>query len=209
MPKEIHQQYNLRIYINRVLKQVHPDTSITQEALNEVNYMIHYLIEKLSLASNTFVQHSNKSTLSAAAVQSALSLCLPPGLSEYTISEGTQAVTHYNGSKTVTNQKSSKEKMSKSVRAHLTFSVSRIEHLMRLYVQNCNRLSETAPVYLAAAMEYICAEILELSGLIARDHLKVRITTRHILLAIKNDKELSYLFKDVILSGGVLPQSIN
>jgi len=63
-----------------------------------------------------------------------------------------------------------------------------------------------APVYLAAVLEYLCAEILELAGNAARDNKKSRIIPRHITLAVKNDEELNKLLGGVtIAAGGVLP----
>ncbi|XP_039505405.1 histone H2A-like isoform X1 [Pimephales promelas] len=93
----------------------------------------------------------------------------------------------------------------RSSRAGLQFPVGRVHRLLRKgnYAQ---RVGAGAPVYLAAVLEYLTAEILELAGNAARDNKKTRIIPRHLQLAVRNDEELNKLMGGVtIAQGGVLP----
>ena len=94
---------------------------------------------------------------------------------------------------------------SRSSRAGLQFPVGRIHRLLRKG-NYAARVGAGAPVYMAAVMEYLAAEILELAGNAARDNKKTRIIPRHLQLAIRNDEELNKLLAGVtIAQGGVLP----
>ena len=94
---------------------------------------------------------------------------------------------------------------SRSAKAGLQFPVGRVARYMR-QGRVAARIGAGAPVYMAAVLEYLCAEILELAGNAARDNKKSRIVPRHIQLAVRNDEELNKLMGGVtIAAGGVLP----
>ena len=89
--------------------------------------------------------------------------------------------------------------------AGLQASVLETAHAMHLRLSNPPSL--TAAVYLAAVMEYLAAEIIELSGNAARDLRSSWIQPRHLQLAVRGDEELDTIFRNVcILDGGVVPQ---
>jgi len=109
------------------------------------------------------------------------------------------------GAKDVSAGSGSKKQVSRSQKAGLQFPVGRLARYLKegKYAQ---RIGAGAPVYMAAVLEYLVAEVLELAGNAARDNKKARIIPRHIQLAIRNDEELSKLLGHVtVVQGGVLP----
>lgn len=99
-----------------------------------------------------------------------------------------------------------KKKVSASTRAGLILPVGRIGGLLHRG-HYAHRTSQKAPVAMAAVLEYLAFEILDLAA--AQNCMRKRITPRDILLGIRNDLELDELFtscKDsTIREGGVVP----
>ncbi|XP_026549589.1 histone H2A-beta, sperm-like isoform X2 [Notechis scutatus] len=93
----------------------------------------------------------------------------------------------------------------RSSRAGLQFPVGRVDRLLR-EGNYAERISVGAPVYLAAVLEYLTAEILEMAGNAARDNKKTRIIPRHLQLAVRNDHDMNKLLSRVTIpQGGVVP----
>ncbi|XP_044244569.2 histone H2A type 1-A, partial [Ursus arctos] len=95
---------------------------------------------------------------------------------------------------------------SSSSRASLQFPVGRIHRLLRKG-KYAERVGAGAPVYLAAVLEYLTVQILELAGNTSRDNKKTRVIPHHLQLAICKDEELNKLLGGVTIAqgGGVLP----
>lgn len=84
--------------------------------------------------------------------------------------------------------------VSKSSKAGLQFPVSRFANMMK---KDGIRVGMGAPIYLAAVTEYLCAELLELSGNTAKDYKRKRINLRDTALAFNGDEEFDRLFNNL------------
>lgn len=108
----------------------------------------------------------------------------------------------------MTKTASSAKRRTKSMAAGLTMPVARVGNKLRKLTQ-IGRLSENAAVFMTGVLEYMAAEVMELSGNVATGMKKTRITPRHVLLAIKDDSELSMFSKNVVIAGGgVIPKIV-
>lgn len=211
---------NYNIYIYKVLKQVHPDAGISSGALSTMNEIVKSTIMDITKVANSLALLYNRKTVTSREIQAAVGIVLPGQLAKYGVSKGTYAVTKYNDSvcgyirtnspsrgnvpvpQTVTKTKSSQ---SSNARAEITFSPSRVRKLMTTQV-SVGRIGVGAPIYLAAVIEYLMSDVIELSGNSSRDNKRVRIINRDIMLAVTNNEGLIQLYspKKHILGGGVI-----
>ncbi|KAK4470436.1 hypothetical protein MN116_005990 [Schistosoma mekongi] len=81
----------------------------------------------------------------------------------------------------------------------LQFLAGRVRRLLPKESQ-AERISTGAPVYLAAVLDYLEAEVLELAGTAARDNKMTRIILRYLQLAILKDEELNEFLGGVAIA---------
>nr|XP_043611632.1 histone H2B.3-like [Erigeron canadensis] len=84
-----------KIYIFKVLKQVHPDIGISSKAMGIMNSFINDIFEKLAQEASRLGRYNKKHTLSSREIQTAVRLVLPGELAKHAVSEGTKAVTKF------------------------------------------------------------------------------------------------------------------
>jgi histone H2A len=124
-----------------------------------------------------------------------------PGLKE----EKKKAVTQ----NSLPTQVNKSERQTMHSRAGLMFPVARVLKKMK-QGRYADRISSSSAVGVAAVLEYLTAEIIEMSGeyCLGKDKKSSNlIKPRHICLAVKNDEEMSAAIGDkvIIPMGGVIP----
>ena len=193
-------------YIYKVLKQVHPDNGINAKSMSIINSFVNDAFERIAVEAGKLVKYNKKGTLSSREIQTAVRLNLPGELAKHAVSEGTKAVTKYTSNAGKGGRGGSKKKAaSRSAKAGLQFPVGRVQRHLKLGKYS-SRIGAGASVYLAAVLEYLVAEVLELAGNATKDLRMKRIVPRHVTLAVRGDEELDTFLKGVtIAQGGVIP----
>ena len=98
---------------------------------------------------------------------------------------------------------------SNSLKAGLIFPVGRCTRMIK-QGRYARQVGIGGGVFLAAALEYLTMEILDLAGQCADEHKKKTIAPRHLQLAVRNDEELNKLMcSTMIANGGVRPGNIS
>ncbi len=188
---------DLKPYIKKVLHQVQPERGISSLALNTMNSMVYFCCDNLCHTTQLLMNNANKNMIGVQDIETAVKIYLPGEIARHAVSEGKKAVQKY---KTNINNK-----QSTSAKAKLEFSVSRIDKHIRSNIE-CKKMNQAAPVFLAAVLEYLAAETLELAGNSATDSNRVRIIPRDIMMVISNDEELNHIFKHVTIPyAGIQP----
>jgi histone H2B len=84
-----------KIYIFKVLKQVHPDIGISSKAMSIMNSFINDIFEKLAGEAAKLARYNKKPTITSREIQTSVRLVLPGELAKHAVSEGTKAVTKF------------------------------------------------------------------------------------------------------------------
>ncbi|KAJ3103084.1 histone H2B [Physocladia obscura] len=86
-------------YIYKVLKQVHPETGISNKAMSIMNSFVNDIFERIAGEASKLAAYNKRSTISSREIQTSVRLILPGELAKHAVSEGTKAVTKYQSAK--------------------------------------------------------------------------------------------------------------
>ncbi len=197
-------------YIQKVLKQIHPDGGMSLQSMDTVDSILRYFAKLFARDARVLALDNDTKTISSREICTAVQLLFTTELASNATSEGQKALDKYDLFETNrTNDKSENSmkapKTMKQTKAGLLCSVSLVESHLRFQGVN---VGQGAPVYLAAVLEYLAAEILEASGILASENKRTRIKVCDIYNAIESDSELHDLFERnnlVLLGGGTIP----
>merc|ERR1712179_741582 len=70
------------IYIYKVLKQVHPDTGVSSEAMSIMNSFVNDLFERIAAEASRLAHYNKRSTITSREIQTAVRLLLPGELAK-------------------------------------------------------------------------------------------------------------------------------
>lgn len=99
---------------------------------------------------------------------------------------------------------------SRTERAGINFPVGRVHRGLRHGYFGFG-LESDVPVFIGAVLEYLCTEVLVLSGQVARETGSRRIRPRHIIFAVRSDEGLNELLNKVTIPDKtqILSQRLN
>ena len=193
-------------HILKVLKQISEESSITSNAKKQINSLICILTKHISNKIMDLTILSKKKTISEKEVANALKIILSGELLKNSLNEGEKAVynfKNYNDSEDLETKTLYKQK-----KAGILFPPSLIEKFLRHFGYAKIMVTSSAPIYLAAVLEYITFEILDLSNTFCKEDKRVRINIRDLEYSVRTDSELDKLFIKLNISfigGGVIP----
>lgn len=184
-------------YIRKILLQVEPESGISGASKKQLNDFIIEFAKQFASAAFDLMANRHSRTVTARDIQTTVRILLKGSLAKHAITEGTKAVTKFVSFDEGQQKKKKKHNTTGAKKAGLIIPPIRIQKILRAQLQDSypdRRIAQNTSVYLAAVIEYLLAEILELSSHVAIDNEKKIITPEMIKKAINNDIELTRTF---------------
>ena len=208
------------VYVKRILAQVHPDLKITGPANSVFGGMINrwlsvilgqaILIAKKTTQSGSLVSQKKDKTeliqVSTFSIECAIETTLPGELQKHAIESARKSLKHYLKIEDKTTPQQDNPLIPQTAATDLILPIGRVHKMINERINNIGlKLRIKGAIYLCSVLEYLCAEVLELTGNAACDNQKVTIIPRFIAISVMNDEEISKFTPIHCTAGGVMP----
>ncbi len=179
---------NIQRYIRIVSTQI-SGHRVSKKFLDLTDDILTTVLKRLVESAILIKDNCKRKGLAARDIQAAVRTVIGGELSKHAVSEGTKAVTISQ------NNLDNKDKTTRAKKAKLHVSVSKVENCMRSMTKKGQRFDATALVYATAVVEYLSAEILEVSSNAANDAKRNTLLPKDFTTAMEADEELRNFLK--------------
>ncbi len=202
-------KYNFHLYIHKVLKALDQGFKISKNAMEISDSCVEDLCHRIISQAAELVKINGRKTFTEKSMYTATRMVIGDSpLCNAAVVEGVAAVKRYDEAEEAQSTSGGKRQR-KSEKAGLIFPVSRVHKKLKEADFAVPRSSRYAAVFLAAVLEYMITEVLDLSIRSAALKKKTRISPTDIRVSIKNDAALDKLFKDAIIPGSATTPHVN
>ena len=184
---------------DKILNQLDPDIYISKNASSQLETFINIVAKMIVEKADELTILGEKKTVTPRAIDTAVSIVLPGEISRHAVRIGNKAVNNHKMDPLYF--KKDGVDIVGDVPVKKTHNI--IKHIARDL-----KISKGASIYLAAVLDYLLQEILELSFFTLEEGDERTIDTRNLYLAITNDEEFDFLASEMrweIVGGGVIP----
>lgn len=186
---KVYSEPSFVIYITRVSKLINPNIKLSSGVKDFLQKIIISFIEHFAMCSDIMMENRGVKTLSSKEINHCVQLFFTGELRKKSTKEGLKAITKF-----VSFYPKKGVKSNNSEKTGIFFPPCRVRYVLGNKLSEYKldfRISETAPVFLSAVIEYLVAEILELAGVHIKNFNRNTILTEDVKNVIKNDDELN------------------
>lgn len=201
--KTLTSQYNLKLYIQTLLKEINPNVGISGEAKHLVNELIRSFIQRVVEVTNDLRRVDEKATLTHSHILTAINTVYPQEELQARLDDVLDtylAKMQEMKDKSAGDEPTQRQPLGR--RVGLTFSVSRVQNIANMY-KTASKKSPKAFVALTVAAEELTRDLLSVANEQLTKH--KTMNTRDIATAIASTPRFSTLFGRDVLGGGSQP----
>lgn len=193
-------------YLRKLLNQVQPECNMGKDSSEQLDSLLKHISMRLAREARAIAHSTGRLTIQHEDVEAAVRLIFPENLAKHAMENGLKALDSFQNADKSVHNKASRSGL--SIPPHISEKHLREQNSTKEKAASRLNVSEKAQIYLAAIIEYIASQYLEVAGNTTRDGKRKNVTTRDIYVASAEDEDLTNLMHRVNFSwigAGVIP----